>query len=128
MAKVFTHANGIVGWRKTAAEEAAAPLPADAANVVTFDEDTNAALVADLGLTTAPYSVAGGVLKKNGVAVSLTADGDRRSLVTAAAAAVSANQTYLGIASPSTAQVAAQVRALTQQSTQLIKRLLQLSQ
>lgn len=48
---------------------------------------------------------------------------NRTTLRQQAAAAVAANNVYLAIASPSNAQAAAQVRALTQQMTAVIKRL-----
>lgn len=129
MAKVFLHAGGgVVGVRRTAAEEAFAPLPADSSQVVTFDEDANAAVLADLGRTTTPFTIVAGVLRKNGSPVAIQPDGDRAALKSAAASAVAANDTYLAIASPSNAQNAAQIRALTQQNNRLIKRLVQLSQ
>lgn len=48
------------------------------------------------------------------------------TLETQAKNAIAANATYLAIVSPSNAQVAAQVRALTQQNTAIIRRLLAL--
>ncbi len=55
---------------------------------------------------------------------STTANTNRATITTAAGNALSANQTYLAIASPSAAQVAAQVRALTQQMDGAIRLLI----
>ena len=51
---------------------------------------------------------------------------ERRDLRADAAGAVADNATYLAIATPTNAQVAAQVRRLTQQNQRIIRRLIQL--
>lgn len=50
---------------------------------------------------------------------------DRKTLRDAAAQAVADNTTFVNIASPTNAQVVAQVKALTRQMNQVIKRLIQ---
>ena len=51
---------------------------------------------------------------------------DRKALRDAASQAVTDNNTFAALVSPSNAQVVAQVKRLTQQSTALIKRLIQM--
>ena len=51
---------------------------------------------------------------------------DRKALADAAQQALADNATFLAIGTPSNAQVLAQVRALTRQNNQLIRRLVQL--
>lgn len=53
-----------------------------------------------------------------------TAATNRGTLTDKATAAIAANVTYLGIASPTNAQVAAQVKALTREATAVIRLLL----
>jgi len=50
-----------------------------------------------------------------------TADRNRTTVADQAAAALDANAAYLGTASPTNAQVAAQVKALTRQANKLIR-------
>lgn len=126
MAKFFTH-DGVVCLRKTAAEEAKHPIPVDATEVLVFDEESNAALIADFDAGCNPYTISGGQLRKNGVAVSFAADGNnkqaRDGLRTQATQAVADNATYLAIGSPTNAQNLAQIRSLTQQNNRIIRRL-----
>lgn len=126
MAKFYKRSAGSFGFRQSAGEEAALPLPGDVVDAVAFDEDANAALVADIMAGASLYTLTAGVLKKSGVTVTPGADGDLAVLRGAATAAVAGNDAYLAVASPSNAQVGAQVRALTQQSTRLIKAMLKL--
>lgn len=58
-------------------------------------------------------------------AATATQAGNQSTVQQQAQAALAANRTYLGIASPSNAQVAAQVKALTQQANGLIRLALQ---
>lgn len=51
---------------------------------------------------------------------------ERKAIRQAAAAAVTDNQTYLAIATPTAVQVAAQVRRLTQQNIAIIRRIIQI--
>lgn len=125
MARVYLD-SGSIGFRITAADEAARPIPGTATGTITFDEDTNSSLLIDLMKTTTPYSISGAQLLKNGSPVTIQPDGDRKGLLAAAANAVTSNNTYIAIASPSNAQIAAQVKSLTQQNNALIKRLIQL--
>jgi len=53
-----------------------------------------------------------------------TADQSTRTIQTAARSALTTNQTFLGLASPSNAQVLAQTRALTRQMNGVIRLLL----
>jgi len=59
-------------------------------------------------------------------AYTLNRNPDRKALADAAQQALADNATFLAIGTPSNAQVLAQVRALTRQSNQLIRRLVQL--
>lgn len=59
-------------------------------------------------------------------AYTLNRNPERKALIDAAQQAVADNNTFLAIGTPSNAQVLAQVRALTRQSNQLIRRLVQL--
>lgn len=52
---------------------------------------------------------------------------EKDGLTKAAAAAIQTNTDFLAIASPTNAQTLAQVKALTQQNTRIIKRLIQLT-
>jgi hypothetical protein len=126
MAKFFLH-NGVIGLRKSAAEESVAPIPAGATDVISFDEASNQAAIAAFDAGYNSHSLAGGVLKRNGVTVVFAADAadkqDRDNFAAAVQNALSGNAAYLAIGSPSNAQVAAQVRALTQQQNGIIRRL-----
>lgn len=51
---------------------------------------------------------------------------ERRDLLADAAQAVTDNQTFLAVGSPTNAQILAQVRALTRQNNRVIRRLVQL--
>lgn len=51
---------------------------------------------------------------------------ERKTLIDAAQQAIADNNTFLAIGTPNNAQVLAQVRALTRQNNQLIRRLVQL--
>jgi len=128
MATAYKRADGTIGFRVNALEAFFFPLPSDVVDSVNFDETTNAAVVADIRANPTPYALVTGVLKKNGANVVLAADGDRAALLNSAATAVSNNNTFLGVASPTNAQVLAQVKALTQQNNQIIRRLVQLTQ
>ncbi len=74
MAKFFKH-EGVVCLRRTAAEESRHPVPAGATDVIAFDEETNAAVIADFSAGCNPYTLAGGQLLKDGVQVAFAADG-----------------------------------------------------
>lgn len=127
MAKAYRKSNGSFGFRASALAELMNALEAGAAPVVAFDEDTNAGLVADIQANYALYAVtAGGVLQKSGVTVTPAADGDRAALRAAAAGAVSTNNTYIALASPTAAQTAAQAKALSQQNNKIIQAILKI--
>ena len=127
MAKAYRQADGQFRFRATVVEERMNPVPGDAAAIVDFDEDTNAALLADIRANLASYAVTvGGLLQKDGATVTPAADGDRAALRRQAAQAVADNNTYLAIGSPTNAQNLAQIRALTRQMNAAIKRLVQL--
>ena len=51
---------------------------------------------------------------------------DRKAIRQAAAGAIADNDAFLALASPTNAQVLAQVKRLTQQNTRIIKRLIQI--
>ena len=135
MARVWYDAAGaILRLAANDAEEAefAARSPlAGAAGSLAFDEATNATLVADLGADWNAYACPAGVLKKGGVNVTINADGAAKAeiddLLSQAAGAISANNTYIALASPTNAQTAAQVKALSQQINRVIRRLVRLN-
>jgi hypothetical protein len=108
------------------------PQNQDPASPLVFDETTNAGLIAAIQSNPAGTKVVGGVVKINNVNQTVqpdaTATTDRKALLTGAANAIATNNTFIGLASPTAAQVAAEVKALAQQNNQLIKRLVQLSQ
>lgn len=56
--------------------------------------------------------------------VAINRDGNRATLQQQAQAALAANRTFVAIASPTNAQVAAQVKALTRQNNGIIRLLL----
>ncbi len=131
MARLYHDAQGVpVAFRRTAEEEAAFPV-AGAAGSVAFDEAANAVLAQQVADGPQAYRVVAGVLRRDGVAVAVAADTQRKqdyeALVSGAAQAVADNAAFLALASPGNAQVAAQVKALSRQSSQIIKRLLQLA-
>jgi len=129
MAKFFQVAGQSIGLLRTDFEESLQPVPGGAA-VVPFDAETNAALLSDFDRNHNAYAIAGGQLQKNGVNVAVQSDGqpkqDRDGLLNAADNAVATNGTYLAISNPTNAQVAAQVRALTQQNNRIIPLLVRL--
>lgn len=128
MAKLFVDGSGSpIAFRRDSAEELKDGAPAGA-TAFELDEDTNSALVAEIARDLTPFTVVGGVLRRKGSPVTLTADGDRTGLRKAAAAAIAENDAYLALASPTNAQTLAQVRALTRQNNRIIRRLVQLSQ
>jgi hypothetical protein len=73
MAKFFKH-NGVVCLRRSDAEEAKHPVPAGATDIVSFDEDSNAALLSDFDFNCNPYTLVAGQLQKNGSPVAIAAD------------------------------------------------------
>ena len=69
---------------------------------------------------TRPYTAAENLEADRRIAEA-TSSANESDLTAKAQAAVSGNNTYLGLTSPTNAQVAAQVKALTRQSNALIK-------
>lgn len=128
MAKFYKHA-GVIGLRKSAAEELLLPIPAGATDVIAFDESSNAAVIAAFDADCNSHSLSGGVLRKNGSPVAFAADSadkqDREGLLSEASQAVADNQAFLAIGSPTNAQTLAQVKALSRQNNRIIKRLIQ---
>lgn len=93
--------------------------------------DTAGRILRDAQWDTATYTAVdktGAVIETRAVtpveAAQAQADAQNDNAVTMesqAASALTNNRTYLALSSPTNAQVAAQVRALTQQNTQLIR-------
>jgi hypothetical protein len=132
MAKFYYDAAGnFLAFSRNDAQDGRIVPPAGqhASSPLAFDETSNAAVCDAIGLAPLQYTVVAGVLKRNGVTVAVAADdpatADKKALLANAAQAVSDNNTYLAIGSPTNAQVAAQVRTLTQQNNRIIKRLAQ---
>lgn len=125
---------GICQRDMTAGYDASVGIPAGAITL-DVDQTTNAALVADFLYQHDQYIYAGGVLSKNGVTISIAADGATKTtldnMMNNADNAVSTNQTniaanntYLGIADTATAtQVRTQVKALTQQNNTMMQQI-----
>lgn len=96
MAKFFKDAAGEYGLRADAAEEARAPIPAGS-EVVTFDPATNPKLLDALqgklpGATWQQFTIVGGVVFREGMALVIAPDGPamvskQKFLATAAAVA-----------------------------------------
>ncbi len=93
------------------------PLPAGLTAVQLSPQD--AAGMADGSRTWDPATKT--VVATVGWVDPATATSNRATIETAAAAALAANTTYLGLASPTNNQVIAQIRALTQQTNKLIR-------
>jgi hypothetical protein len=76
MARIAAAADGtILRFVHSAALEAQYPNPpAGTDESLSFDERSNAALVADLGVSTDPYRLQGGVLTKNDTPVVIAAE------------------------------------------------------
>lgn len=127
MARLYVDGAGLpIAFRRDTLEDSMNPAPSG--TFFEFDEDTNAALVNEIASNLKPFTVITGVLKRNGATVTPAADGDKAAVRKAAANAISTNDTFLALANPSNAQILAQVKALTQQNTKIIRRIVQLSQ
>lgn len=85
MAVVFIHPNGNVHYRHHAEEEKQHPVPTGAINIIRFDEATNPVAVRALNTDYNSHSLAGGMLRRNGVPVGINPPGpayqDRELLV-----------------------------------------------
>lgn len=104
------------------------PNPPAGGGAFPIPEDTNAALARDVaawvGMPGCPYSVVSGQLRKGGVAVTVAPDPDgqdRADFDAQLAAYVGQLDAYLALAGPSSVQVTAQVRLLTQGVRRLCK-------
>lgn len=117
------------GYRKTEAEEVQFPAPAGV-STLEIDETVNAAVVAGLDSNYQSHDVAAGVLRRNAVAVTVQPQSTDWTSLTGfraeATTAIADNQTFLNIASPTNAQNAAQIKALTRQMNRVIRLLLRL--
>lgn len=120
MAKIYADAQGaLLRLLQSDAEIAQFGAPSGAAFTLDFDEDTNAALLADIGAHWAAFTMPGGVLKRNGQTVQLQSDGahySARKRLAAAKQTIAGNatalQTYHDAASPTPAQTVAAVKLL----------------
>lgn len=114
MAKVYASAAGaIIRFLATEAEEREYPDPPPGATIaVDFDEDTNAAVVAGLQSAPLEHDAVGGVLRRNGAAVTLAPPSaeytDRAQLQTYWGNL----QTYLGLNNPTNAQSVAAIKTI----------------
>lgn len=91
---------------------------------LSFDDETNAATASDLIGDPIRYRLLAGVLRKDGTPVVIAADGEGRSLERMAADIDTQFATYLALATPTNAQIAAEVKLLTRVVRQLAKRAL----
>lgn len=85
MAVVYTHPQrNDIGWRVSASHERDRPLPSSVTNLVRFDENTNATLLADLDRNYRAYTLVSGQLRKNNALVTINPPGqayrDRQAL------------------------------------------------
>ena len=125
MSKFFKHA-GTVCLRRDASDEALAPIPAEATDVVVFDGEANADVIADYSRNHNAYRLTGGVLTKLGAPVPLVPDGpdkQARDGLKSAAQAINANKAFLAISFPTAQQAANQTKELTKQMNAVIRRL-----
>jgi len=125
VSKFFKHA-GTVCLRRDASDEALAPIPAEATDIVVFDGEANADVIADYSRNHNAYGLSAGVLMKLGAPVPLAPDGpdkQARDGLKAAAQAIDANKTFLAISFPTAQQAAAQTKELTKQMNAVIRRL-----
>ena len=134
MATIYYDINGNVLALARDGKESLVSVPAGqhASSPLVFDDASNPTVHDRVAAAVRLSKVVAGVLSINAVNVPIAADAqattDRKSLVQGAANAITTNNTFIALGSPSNAQIAAQVKALTQQNNQIIKRLLQLTQ
>ena len=96
MARIWYNGAGkILRLVKTDAEEAFHGAPAGAAGSVAFDETTNTAALADFDSNCAAHTCPAGVLKKNGVDVTIQPDGPKKTDATDFASNYDATMTDL---------------------------------
>ena len=114
MATVYADAAGeILRFLESEAMERQYPdPPPGTAFTVAFDEDTNEALCADMGTSTDPYDAPGGVLRRNGQAVTIAPPSaeytDHQQLMTY----WQNLQAYLGLNNPTNAQSVAAIKTI----------------
>jgi hypothetical protein len=92
-----------------------------------FDDDVRTATEYGPGgalIGTRPYTAFENV-RADALAASVLAASNKATIETQARNALTGNRTYLAVASPTNAQVAAQVRALTQQMNGVIRHVVQ---
>lgn len=125
MATVYSSSGGaILRFLASAAEEAQWPeAPAGAAHTLTFDEDTNAPLVAALRTSTDAWRYDGTTLTQAGQVVPVAADGSDRTMRSQIDTWLAATQTYLGLNNPTAAQTTAQVARNARALAFVIRRL-----
>lgn len=101
-------------------------LPPAGPNELDCDEATNAATLAAYDTDSRSFTLAGGVLRRSGVVVTINAPGpaEQERITAATAATVLASlQTYRDLASPTNAQTLAVVKLLCRIAQVLIRRL-----
>lgn len=121
--KIYADAGGKVVCVQPLDEENLLLGTAPTATVLECDTDTNLALAADFRVSLAPYTLAGGVLKKSGVTVTINAASvaytDRKQALTLANGLIA----YNNLNNPTTAQTVAVIKA-NNRLTLIIGRLL----
>lgn len=89
---------------------------------LSIDPESNAALVADIGVDSTRYRLVAGVLSKDGVTVTLAPDSENETVRKQAQQTVSDLTTYLGLANPTNAQNSAVLKTLARAVRYLIRR------
>jgi hypothetical protein len=104
----------------------ATDLPPAGPNELDFDEATNQAILAAFDTDSRAFTLTGGALRRNGVAVVVNPPGaveQDRITPTTAAAVLAQLQTYRDLTAPSGAQTLAVVKLLCRIAQVLIRRL-----
>lgn len=86
MLTLYRRASGSFGFRRSAVELAAHPLPADVAEALTLSPEDNPALAAALAVSTEGYALSGGVVTLGGQPVAVNPDLSAQRAAMAAAA------------------------------------------
>jgi hypothetical protein len=122
MATFWKRANGRVGFRRR--DVATEPVPADATEVLTFDEEANAALADAIEADTLAYSLSGGVLSRGGQAQTIAPETDARGFVSNLEAMIADLDAIIaGVDASSNAQLRDAVKRLARYQKRTMRRL-----
>lgn len=115
--------NRIIRYLRSLDDEARYPTPpAGIAHTLAFDEDTNAATVADLAQSTDAYRLNGSTLTKDGAPVVIAPDGEDATVRKQAQQTVLDLTAYLALPSPTNAQNILALKTLARAVRYLIRR------